>query len=81
MLMTGLIFSNHDRPHLAPVKGMISTIAGINSRLGGGLPFVGAAGVPPLDVEVVARAVISATLDPNINGVVGVETLSRLGTA
>lgn len=81
MLMKGLMFSNHDRPHLAPLEGIISTIAGINSRLGGALPFMGAAGVPPLDVEVVARAVISATLEPRIKGVVGVETLSRLGTA
>jgi hypothetical protein len=66
---------------LAPVKGIISAIAGINSRLGGGLPFVGAAGIAPLDVEVVARAVISATLDPEIKGVVEVETLSKMGTS
>lgn len=42
---------------------------------------MGAAGIAPLDVEVVARAVISATLDPEIKGVVEVETLSKMGTS
>jgi hypothetical protein len=74
------MFSNHDRPHLAPVKGIISTIASINSKLGGALPLVGAAGISPLEVQIVARATISATLDPSITGVVDVNTISRLGT-
>lgn len=79
-LTLGLMFSSRDRPHLAPIKGIISGIAEINSRLGGKLPFIGAAGVEPLDVEIVARATVAATLDENAAGVIDVNTLARLGT-
>jgi hypothetical protein len=74
------MYSNHERPHLQPVKQIISGIAGVNQRLGGSLPFLGAIGVPPLDVAMVARAVITATLDESIKGVVDADTLARLGT-
>jgi hypothetical protein len=74
------MFSNHDRPHLNPLKGVISGIARINHSLGGSIPFIGAAGVPPLDVNVVARAVIAATLDETVKGVVDIDTLARLAT-
>lgn len=79
-LTLGLMYSSRDRPHLAPVKGIISGIAQINSRLGGKLPFIGAAGVEPLDVEIVARATVAATLDESVAGVVDVNTLAKLGT-
>jgi hypothetical protein len=78
IIRPGLMFSNHDRPHLAPVKGLISVLASINSRIGGHIPL-GAAAIQPLDVEVVARAVVRATLDPGINGIIDVNTLSKLG--
>jgi hypothetical protein len=74
------MYSNHDRPHLAPLKGVIAGIAGINKALGGNLPLVGAAGVAPLDVDLVARATIAATLDESVNGIVDVDALFRLGT-
>jgi hypothetical protein len=74
------MYSKQDRPHLAPLKGIISGIAGINQRLGGNLPLVGAAGVPPLDVQLVAEAVIEATLDSQIKGIVDVDTLFRLAS-
>ena len=74
------MYSNHDRPHLAPIKEIISGISVINKALGGNLPLVGAAGVAPLDVEIVARATIAATLDETINGIVDVDALSKLGT-
>jgi hypothetical protein len=76
----GLMYSNHDRPHLLPLKTLVSGIAGINQRLGGKLPFLGAVGVSPLDVQIVARAVIAATLNETINGVVDIDTLARLGS-
>jgi hypothetical protein len=72
------MYSQQDRPHLAPLKGIISGIAEINQRLGGNLPFVGAAGVSPLDVQLVAKAVIEATLDSHIKGIIDVDTLIRL---
>jgi len=72
------MFSNHDRPHLTPLKGLITGLATVNTRLGGCLPF-GAAAIQPLDVDVVARAVIKATLDPEIHGIIDVNTLSELG--
>ena len=80
LLITGLMYSN-DRPHLMPVKNLICGIAGVNSRLGGKVPFLGAVGVSPLDVEVVARAVVKATLDESIKGVVDVDMLTRLGSS
>ena len=64
-----------------PLKNLISGIAGVNSFVGGRVPFLGAVGVSPLDVEVVARAVIAATLDESIKGVVDVDMLTRLGTS
>jgi hypothetical protein len=73
------MYSNRERPHLAPITGAISSIAAINKALGGNLPLVGAAGISPLDVDVVARATIAATLDASIHGIVDVEELSRLG--
>jgi hypothetical protein len=73
------MYSGHDRPHLEPIKGLISGISGINKALGGNLPLVGAAGITPLDVEVVARATIAATLDESLEGIVDVDTLSQLG--
>ena len=79
-LIAGLMYSN-DRPYLTPVKNLISGIAEVNSRLGGKVPFLGAAGVLPLDVEVVARAVVNATLDESVKGVVNVDMLARLGTS
>jgi hypothetical protein len=74
------MYSKQDRPHLSPLKGIISGIAGINRRLGGNLPLVGAAGVTPLDVQLVAEAVIEATLDSQTKGIVDVDTLSRLAS-
>ena len=79
-LIAGLMYSN-DRPHLTPLKNLISGIAEVNSRFGGKVPFLGAAGVSPLDVEVVARAVVKATLDESVKGVVDVDMLARLGTS
>jgi hypothetical protein len=76
----GLMYSNTDRPHLQPVKDIISGIAGINSRSGGKLSFLGGLGVQPLNVETVARATIAATLDPSIQGIIDVESLTRLRT-
>jgi len=73
------MYSNRERPHLAPITGVISGIAGINKALGGNLPLVGAAGISPLSVDIVARATIAATLDESIHGIVDVEELSRLG--
>ena len=74
------MYSNQDRPHLAPLRGVISGIAEINQRFGGKLPLVGAAGVHPLDVQVVAKAVIEATFDTQIKGTIDVDTLSRLAS-
>lgn len=80
LLISGLMYSN-DRPHLMPVKNLICGIAGVNSRLGGKVPFLGAVGVSPLNAEVVARAVVRATLDESIRGVVDVDMLTRLGSS
>lgn len=71
------MYSN-SRPHLIPLKEVISGIAGINQRLN--LPFLGAVGVQPLDVSLVARAVVAAILDEKMNGVIDVNDLERLGT-
>lgn len=77
----GLMYSSTDRSHLLPVKNLISGIAGINSRLNGQIPFLGAVGVEPLDVEVVANATIKVTLEKSFKGgIVDVETLARLGS-
>jgi hypothetical protein len=73
------MFSQLDRPHLAPIKGFISGLAGINKAFGGKLPLLGAAGVDPLDVELVARATIAATLDEQVSGVIDVDMISKLG--
>ena len=72
------MFSNHDRPHLTPIKTIISSLADINTRLGGSLPLLGAAAIKPLPVESVARAVITATLSPEITGIIDVNTISKL---
>jgi hypothetical protein len=74
------MYSNQDRPHLALLKGIISGIAEINQRLGGNLPLVGAAGVVPLDVQLVAKAVVEATLDSQTRGIIDVDTLIRLAS-
>lgn len=74
------MYSNTDRQHLTPLKTVVAGISGINSRLGGKLPFLGAIGVQPLNVEIVARATITATLDPSIRGIIDVDTITRLST-
>jgi hypothetical protein len=77
MIRPGLMFSNHDRPHLTPIRGIISGLASINDKLGRVLPL-GAAAIQPLDVEIVARAVIKATISPDITGIIDVNTISKL---
>jgi len=74
------MYSNEDRPHLSPLATLITGISTINTRLGGSIPFLGATGIPPLDVKIVAQAIITATLEPNTSGVIEVETLAKLGT-
>lgn len=37
-------------------------------------------GVPPLDVDVVARATVTATLNPSIRGVVDVDKITQLAS-
>ena len=74
------MYSNHDRPHLSPITTLITGISNINSRLGNAIPFVGAAGIQPLDVQVVARAIITATLSPESRGPIEVSALAKLGT-
>jgi hypothetical protein len=73
------MYSNPDRPHLQPVKGLFSGLAELNKWSGGKFDFLGAAGVQPLDVATVGRAVIEATLDENVKGVLDTDDLARLG--
>jgi hypothetical protein len=35
---------------------------------------------PPLDVDVVARATVAATLNPSIRGIVGVDKITQLAS-
>jgi hypothetical protein len=78
LCLLGFMFSHHQASQLTPVKLAISTVAGINSHTGYRIPCLGAAGLPPLAVEDVARATISVTLDENITGVVDINAISRL---
>jgi len=74
------MYSDDERPHLSPLATLLTGISTINSRLGGSIPFLGATGIKPLDVKVVAQAIITATLEPNTSGVMEVDTLAKLGT-
>jgi hypothetical protein len=74
------MYSSTDRPHLQPIKSIISTLSTLNSRLNNSLPL-GAAALKPLDVTLVARAAISATLNPSITGIIDIPTIESLASS
>lgn len=74
------MYSSRDRSHLRPLKGIISGLAAVNQRFGGNLSFLGAVGMPPSDVTIVARAVIAAIVDETIQGIVDIDRIDSLGT-
>jgi hypothetical protein len=75
-----MMFSNHDRPHLEPVRIAMEQFANVNSKTEGSLPCLGTLAVKPLDVQVVARAVVAASLDQSVSGVIDVPSIENLST-
>ncbi|BFZ60334.1 hypothetical protein YB2330_001370 [Saitoella coloradoensis] len=76
-LRPGFMFDT-SRKISMPLAGVFTAVSSLNQLAKGALPFVGGAGVKPLEVADVAEAAVQAIEDEDVKGAVDVAGIERL---